>query len=117
MSLRSRDTIQSPTFMDSKTVATVSIQNRLTTKNLFKGKMSNAGLQPCYFGQRRGTQKDENIPITLSLHYPLSCPNLYPLSPVLLQASAHRHKSANCFPNEIYPNLWNPPLREPLSLT
>ncbi|MPC37108.1 hypothetical protein E2C01_030582 [Portunus trituberculatus] len=52
--------------------------------------------------QRRGTQKGEDIPIKQSLHYPLSYPNLHPLSPVPLQASTHRHRRANYFPSEIY---------------
>ncbi|MPC74172.1 hypothetical protein E2C01_068522 [Portunus trituberculatus] len=30
-----------------------------------------------------------------SLHYPLSCLNLHPFPPVLLQASVHRHRRAN----------------------
>ncbi|MPC58359.1 hypothetical protein E2C01_052361 [Portunus trituberculatus] len=47
-------------------------------------------------------QKGEDIPIMQSLHYPLSSSNLHPLSPVLLQASAHRHKRANYFPSKIY---------------
>ncbi|MPC62105.1 hypothetical protein E2C01_056187 [Portunus trituberculatus] len=46
--------------------------------------------------------KGENIPITQSLHYPLFCLNLHPLSPVPLQANTHRHRGANYFPSEIY---------------
>ncbi|MPC73626.1 hypothetical protein E2C01_067961 [Portunus trituberculatus] len=47
-------------------------------------------------------QKGEDKPIMQSLHYPLSCSNLLPLSPVPLQASAHSHRRANYFPSEIY---------------
>ncbi|MPC67579.1 hypothetical protein E2C01_061755 [Portunus trituberculatus] len=47
-------------------------------------------------------QKGKNIPIMQGLHYPLFCPNLHPLSLVLLQASSHRHRRANYFPSKIY---------------
>ncbi|MPC52664.1 hypothetical protein E2C01_046540 [Portunus trituberculatus] len=60
-------------------------------------------------------QKGEDIPIMQSLHYPLSCLNLHPLSPVPLQASAHRHRRANCFPSHGVHHCENPwPERNPL---
>ncbi|MPC43878.1 hypothetical protein E2C01_037532 [Portunus trituberculatus] len=100
----------SPGKPDDPGVTFIGILNRLTLSGDMKTRaLTESSIMPSYSflqlgtRQRRGMQKGENIPITQSFHNPLSCPNLHPLSPVLLQASAHRYRRTNYFPTEIYP--------------